>query len=102
MIFYLLIFMFFLGCTQVLWAIIHAIVTSNKQVRMHFGFYLLGVVVYFLVMWGMAGFGGQDWDHLAFGVHFYLGALILAIYHIWIVVLAVRIRNAAAANEHLI
>ena len=81
----ILLLMLLLGPTQVIWAFIHMAVTEDLNTKLRFGYYLIGVGLYFAALIPM-------WNDLAaletdplFSVHFFGGAWALAIYHIYIV-----------------
>lgn len=80
LIFLALIFMFFLGTAQVLSAIVLLLVTKHDRLREHFGYYLIGVVLYFLIMYPL-GVLTQDFGNLFFISYFFAGALGLMFYH---------------------
>ena len=94
-----LIFMFFLGCVQVIWAIIHSIATAHARVRNHFLYYLGGVVMYFVILF-MLGWGGDDRiSSPVFLIHFFGSAGALCSYHIYIVLVALKVRRAASVVQ---
>ena len=93
-IFLLLIFMFFLGVVQVLWALLQVILTQNPNVRRHFAFYGVGVAVYFILLYVMLVFASMQEDNPILHLHFFGSAFALASYHVFIVVLSVKERNA--------
>lgn len=99
MIFLVLLFMFFLGIVQVVWALIHGFTAKDRGVRRHFGFYGIGVLLYFLLLWVNYHLTGEEWENPAFGLHFFAGAFALATYHVWIVVRAIRLREVEPAME---
>lgn len=94
----LLIFMFFLGCVQVLWAIIHAIITRNPDTRRHFGFYGIGVIAYFAILYLLLDVLSLDPDHSLVLLHFFGAAFSLAAYHVYIVANS-RPGESFASNE---
>lgn len=86
MIFFLLILMFFVGVVQVCWTPIHMIITKKPEIRRHFAYYSLGVVVYFLLLWALGGFADVfDSATPLVMIHFFGGAALLCGYHCWIV-----------------
>ena len=96
---YGLIFMFFLGCVQVIWAIIHCIATPHARIRNHFLYYLGGVIMYFVIFF-MLGWGGDEYlSSPAFLIHFFGSAAALCGYHVYIVLVALRLRNAASVVQ---
>lgn len=94
----LLIFMFFLGVVQVIWAIVHAIATRDPWVRMQFGMYGLGVAGYFLVLGCIYAIEGDGLDRPLFSLHFFGGAFALAVYHLYITVNGFRRRAQRRAE----
>jgi hypothetical protein len=81
----LLIMMFFLGAFQLIWAIIHPIVTKYKSVRKHFGYYWIGVFAYFSILTILLNsFSRLESNHF-FHAFFFLGAFGLAAYHFGII-----------------
>jgi hypothetical protein len=97
MVILLLIFMFFLGVTQVLWALLQGIVTRYDQVRQHFAYYGLGVVAYFVIWWFMFEIGHYGEMDFPFILHFFGGAAALCAYHVWIVAMSFRLGREADA-----
>jgi hypothetical protein len=81
----LLLFMFFLGIIQIVWAAILSFVTRNTERRRHLGYYFIGVLVYFILFvplsLGVETIVGQ-W---LLGIHFFGSAAFLACYHFYIV-----------------
>lgn len=81
----ILLLMLLLGPTQVIWAIIHMAVSEDLNTKRRFGYYLIGVGLYFaalIPMW--SSLAGLEHEPL-FALHFFGGAWSLAIYHIYIV-----------------
>lgn len=81
----ILLLMLFLGPVQVLSAILQLAFTKNAHTRQHLSYYLIGVLLYFIVLIPM-------WDNMwkfmespLSAIHFFGGAAALAIYHIVIV-----------------
>ena len=95
----LLIFMFFLGIAQVLWAIIHAIATRNPETFKHFGFYGAGVILYFLILWVMGAVAGMTPEDPLALIHFFGGAFFLAVYHVYIVATSRPVDQSVAADD---
>lgn len=93
-VFFLLIFMFFLGIVQVLWAILQALITQNHNVRRHFAFYGVGVIIYFAVLYVMVAILELPEQHPILALHFVGSAFALASYHVYIVVTSIIERNA--------
>lgn len=81
----LLIIMFFLGAFQLIWAIIHPIVTKYSSVRKHFAFYWIGVFVYFGLLALMIEFVPRADSSNLFLAYFFTGAWGLALYHFGII-----------------
>lgn len=81
----ILLLMLLLGPTQVIWAFIHMAITEDLNTKRRFGYYLIGVGLYFaalIPMWNdLAALETDLW----FSMHFFGGAWALAIYHIYIV-----------------
>jgi hypothetical protein len=97
--FLLLIFMFFLGIVQVLWAIIHAIATRNPVTRKHFGFYGAGVILYFFILWVMGTVAEMTPEDPLALIHFFGGAFALAAYHFYIVGTSRPVENPHAEGN---
>jgi hypothetical protein len=97
-VYFILIFMFFLGIIQVAWALIQAIITRNKRVRKHFLYYFGGVGIYFLILAMIDSNYDYDYPVMA-GVHFFGGAAALAIYHVYIVGLSWNLREEMPKAE---
>lgn len=77
--------MFFLGAIQLLWAVIHPIVTKIDSVRKHFIYYWIGVFAYFTIMAVWINVANRLGDSNLFIAYFFLGAWSLAIYHFGII-----------------
>lgn len=90
-----------IGVVQVVWALIHLCVTRQSEVRNHFLIYGGGVIGYFLIWWLMFDYGGSTEAEPLFLVHFFGGASILCVYHIWIVVKSFQLRRAAEMQAYL-
>ena len=85
MLFFILLLMLVLGPVQVIWAFIHVAFTKDDNTRRRFGYYFIGVGIYFAVLIPMwYSFNIWHSDPLV-AIHFYGGAWSLAIYHIYIV-----------------
>lgn len=88
---FFMIFMFFLGVIQLIWALIHPLVSKNKDLRRHFGYYWLGVLGYAIGMvpaFFLDGYRGP-FSGIMIGwcvFFFFAGAWTLAIYHLMIVI----------------
>lgn len=82
--------MFFLGIIQLVWALIHLIVTKRPEVRRHFAFYWLGVTVYGITLttwtyiYSLNHIRVDAFSYLYYAF-FFIGALSLAVYHVLIV-----------------
>jgi hypothetical protein len=80
----LLIFMFFLGATQLIWALVALIVTPHRMVRRHVTFYFIGVAAYFSVLFSLGNLYDQIEHSVPYIIFFVGGAFALAIYHMLI------------------
>ena len=87
---YFMLFMFFVGCIQLVWAFVHPLVSDNRDLRRHFGYYWIGVLLYVV---GLLPFYAIDKvaapynDYLSgwCAIFFFVGAWTLAVYHVLIV-----------------
>jgi hypothetical protein len=96
---FFLLFMFFVGVVQVVWAVIQALATQEAMVRKHFGRYGLGVILYFVIWWAMFELGGYREEDFLFLMHFFGGAALLCAYHVWIVVLSAQLKRMTEPTQ---
>ena len=97
--------MLFVGPVQLIWAAIHPLVSKNKELRKHYGYYWIGVLFYFAVLTPIYYLSDQPYFHSTilafFGICFFFsGGIGLAIYHIRIIATNGNFKqNQDAPNE---
>ncbi len=83
----------YLGCFQILWALVHCAFTKQHAVRVHFEKYFIGVGIYFGVLVILALVLTIRYDLIVLlWIHLVGSALALAIYHFYIVALSVKLK----------
>jgi hypothetical protein len=84
---FLALIMLFVGPIQLVWAMIHSILTTDPVRELHYRNYFAGVGHYFVVLYFWIVLGGLTSHELFFtiaAIHFFASAIGLACYHIYI------------------